>query len=326
MKIGGVFSGIGGIELGFEKAGFEVVWANEIDKNACKTYRFNHSHKLYECDIRELNKKFKVDNIDILVGGFPCQAFSVAGYQKGFCDPRGNIFFEIIRLVDELSPNIIFLENVKNLKNHDNGKTYKTIENLLTSRGYYIKAEVLNSSEYGNVPQNRERIYIIAFKDKNLYNNFQFPKPIKLTTKIIDILDKEVDGRFYYNNSKYYPMLKRHITKRNTIYQLRRTYVRENKSNLCPTLTANMGTGGHNVPLILDDKDIRKLTPNECAKFQGYDNLLFPDDLALSHRYKQIGNSVTITVIERIAKEIKKAIKCANMSMNLKSAVSKRSA
>lgn len=326
MTVGGVFSGIGGIELGFERAGFKIAWANEIDKNACRTYRANHSHTLYECDIKELNKKESIEDVDILVGGFPCQAFSVAGYQKGFCDPRGNIFFEIIRLIDELEPKALFLENVKNLKGHDKGKTYKTIETLLTSRGYHIKSKVLNSCEYGNVPQNRERIYIVAFKEKEVFDNFDFPVPIPLTKTIKDVLDKEVDDRFYYTNSKYYSLLKEHIKRRDTIYQLRRIYVRENKSNLCPTLTANMGTGGHNVPLVLDDKDIRKLTPNECARFQGYDNLKFPANLALSHKYKQIGNSVTVTVIERIAKKIKEAFECVNMSMSLKDVDLRKSA
>ena len=327
MKVGGVFSGIGGIETGFENAGFSIAWANEIDKNACKTYRTNHPHKLYEMDIKELNKEIKVEPIDILAGGFPCQAFSIAGYQKGFCDERGNIFFEVIRLIDELKPKIVFLENVKNLKSHDNGRTYKTIYNLLTKRGYHIKDEVLNSCEYANTPQNRERIYIVAFLERKVYENFEFPKPQKLKKSIKDILESSVDDRFYYKGSKFYPMLKDSMKKRDTIYQLRRVYVRENKSNLCPTLTANMGTGGHNVPLVLDDKDIRKLTPKECLRFQGFSNKFkFPKDLALSHQYKQIGNSVTMPVIEAIAKQIKKAIICANISKNSKDATTRKSA
>ena len=308
FKVGGLFAGIGGIELGFKKAGFQISWANEIDKNAAITYRMNHKHRLFEKDLKELQTN-EVEKIDILTGGFPCQAFSVAGYQKGFNDDRGNVFFEILRFIDDLEPKVIFLENVKNLKNHDNGKTFRIVTDELESRGYNLKFEVLNSAEYANIPQNRERIYIVGFKDNNLYEKFQFPKPKKLTKKINDLLDDEADEKFYYNNSKYYLQLKEEMKNKDTVYQWRRKYVRENKSKLCPTLTANMGTGGHNVPLIIDKKDIRKLTPRECARFQGYDDsFILTDTLATSHLYKQIGNSVTVPVIEAIAKEIKKAL------------------
>lgn len=308
LKVGGLFAGIGGIELGFKKVGFKISWANEIDKNAAITYRINHKHKLFEKDLKEL-QTHEVEKIDILTGGFPCQAFSVAGYRKGFEDDRGNVFFEILRFIDDLEPKVLFLENVKNLKGHDNGNTFKTVINELENRGYHISYKVLNSSEYANVPQNRERIYIVGFKDKTTYENFDFPKPKKLTKTINDLVDDEADEKFYYHKSKYYTQLKEEMKNRDTVYQWRRKYVRENKSKLCPTLTANMGTGGHNVPLIIDKKDIRKLTPRECARFQGYDdNFILSDSLAPSHLYKQIGNSVTVPVIEAIAKEIKKAL------------------
>ncbi len=305
--VGGLFAGIGGIELGFKKAGFDISWANEIDKNAAITYRANHNHKLFEKDLKELNTD-EVEKIDILTGGFPCQAFSVAGYRKGFKDARGNIFFEILRFIDDLKPKIIFLENVKNLQTHDNGNTFKVIQNELKNRGYHLKYKVLNSAEYGNVPQNRERVYIIGFLNKDQYDKFKFPKSIKLTKKIEDFIDNVTEEKFYYNHSKYYKILKKEMKNKNTIYQWRRVYIRENKNNLCPTLTANMGTGGHNVPLVIDDKDIRKLTPRECARFQGYDESFILPNIANSHLYKQIGNSVTVNVIEALAKEIMKAI------------------
>ena len=307
-NVGGLFGGIGGIELGFKKAGFPISWANEIDRNAAITYRLNHKHKLYERDLKELDTK-EVEKINILTGGFPCQAFSIAGYRKGFNDDRGNIFFEILRFIDGLEPKIVFLENVKNLQSHDKGRTFEIIKSELQDRGYYLDYKVLNSSEYGNVPQNRERIYIVGFKDKKAYENFDFPKQKKLNVKITDLLEKQADEYFYYHKSKYYPQLKEEMTNKDTVYQWRRKYVRENKSNLCPTLTANMGTGGHNVPLIIDSKDIRKMTPRECARFQGYDeNFIFSENMANSHLYKQIGNSVTVSVIEAIAKEIRKAL------------------
>ena len=308
MKVGGLFAGIGGIELGFKKAGFDIEWANEIDKNACITYRLNHKHKLFEKDLNDLETS-EVVPIDILTGGFPCQAFSIAGYQKGFRDDRGNVFFQILRFIDDLEPKIVFLENVKNLVGHDKGKTFKRITDELEERGYYLKHKVLNSCEYGDIPQNRERIYIIAFKDKEVADRFEFPKPKKLSKKVTDFFEDEVDEKFYYNKSRYYEQLKEEMKNKDTLYQWRRVYVRENKSKLCPTLTANMGTGGHNVPLIIDKKDIRKLTPRECARFQGYDdNFQFPEKMSNASLYKQIGNSVTVPVIEAIAKEIKKAI------------------
>jgi len=307
MKVGGLFAGIGGIELGFKKAGFDISWANEIDKNASITYRYNHKHELFEKDLKDL-KTSEVYPIDVLTGGFPCQAFSIAGQQKGFEDDRGNVFFEILRFIDDLNPKIVFLENVKNLVGHDKGQTFKRITYELEDRGYTISYKVLNSSEYGGVPQNRERIYIVAFKDKNIALNFSFPKPKRLNKKVTDLIDSEADEKFYYTNSRYYKQLKDEMKNKDSVYQWRRVYVRENKSKLCPTLTANMGTGGHNVPLIIDDIDIRKLTPRECARFQGYDeSFKFPEKLANSSLYKQIGNSVTVPVIEAIAREIKKA-------------------
>ncbi len=308
MKVGGLFAGIGGIELGFKNAGFDIAWANEIDKKASITYRLNHKHKLFEKDLNDLQTS-EVEPVDILTGGFPCQAFSIAGYQKGFRDDRGNIFFQILRFVDDLEPKIVFLENVKNLVSHDKGRTFKRICLELEDRGYTLKYKVLNSAEYGDVPQNRERIYIVAFKDKNVAERFSFPKPKKLTKKVTDLIEKSVDEKYYYKNSRYYEQLKEEMKNRDSVYQWRRVYVRENKSKVCPTLTANMGTGGHNVPLIIDEKDIRKLTPRECARFQGYsDSFKFPPKLANSALYKQIGNSVTVPVIEAIANEIKKAI------------------
>ena len=139
-RVGGLFSGVGGIELGFELAGdYEISWANELDKNACVTYRANFNHRLYEKDIHKLSGK-ELKSVDVLVGGFPCQAFSVAGYRKGFSDPRGNLFFEIARLIEELSekPKALLLENVKNFFTHDGGNTFKVVQNTLGELGYSV--------------------------------------------------------------------------------------------------------------------------------------------------------------------------------------------
>jgi len=310
-KLAGLFGGVGGIELGFEQAGFNVVWANEFDQKAAITYKENHQHELLVDDIHNV-KPEQIPDIDILTGGFPCQAFSVAGYRKGFEDERGNLFFEILRLAVAKQPRVIFMENVKNLVGHDNGNTFKVIREALSDNGYYVKDKVMNGSEYGNVPQNRERIYIVAFKNQQDYEKFTFPEPISLTKTLNDVIDFEtkVDDKFYYKPEKciFYDKLEEAITSKNTIYQWRRKYVRENKSGVCPTLTANMGTGGHNVPLIFTDNGIRKLTPKECFNIQGFpENFKLPE-LANSHLYKQAGNSVVVPVINRIAENIKFAL------------------
>ncbi|EOF7235618.1 DNA (cytosine-5-)-methyltransferase [Campylobacter coli] len=309
MVLGSLFAGIGGIELGFQKAGIDCAWAIEIDQKACETYKINHRNIIINNDINDVNLN-TLPNIDILTAGFPCQAFSVAGYRRGFDDERGNVFFGILRYLEYFKPKVVFLENVKNLKTHDKGKTLKIILQELQRLGYYVKYKVLNTAKYGNIPQNRERIYMIGFLDFNAYDNFNFPSEVKLTKNIQELLDKKVGDEFYYTNTKYYAILKENMKNKNTLYQWRRHYVRENKSNLCPTLTANMGTGGHNVPLVIDSRDIRKLTPRECARFQGFpDSFNFPTILSNASLYKQIGNSVSVSVIEVIVKKIKEVLK-----------------
>lgn len=309
--VAGLFGGVGGIELGFEKAGFDILWANEFDEKASITYKENHKHELLVDDIHNVQPE-QLPDIDILTGGFPCQAFSVAGYRKGFEDERGNLFFEILRLAIAKQPRVIFMENVKNLVSHDSGNTFKVIRESLLENGYLVKDKVLNASEYGNIPQNRERIYIVAFKNALDYEKFTFPEPISLTKKLSDVIDfdTEVEAKFYYTPEKciFYDQLKESITSENTIYQWRRKYVRENKSGVCPTLTANMGTGGHNVPIIFTKKGIRKLTPKECFNIQGFPQDFQLPNLANSHLYKQAGNSVVVPVIERIANNIKYAL------------------
>jgi DNA (cytosine-5)-methyltransferase 1 len=221
------------------------------------------------------------------------------------------LFFDILRFIDDIRPRVVFLENVKNLSVHDNGETFKIIQSELKKRDYSIAAQILNTAEYSDIPQHRERIYIVCFKNQQEYNKFKFPsKFTKKKKSISDLLEHVVAKEFYYNDcSKYYSVLKEGVKNSNTVYQWRRTYIRENKNNLCPTLTANMGTGGHNVPLIKDKKGVRKLTPRECARFQGFpDGFILPNDMSKSALYKQIGNSVSVPVITAIAKKIRNAL------------------
>ncbi len=305
-----LFAGIGGIRRGFEKSGFVTIFGNDFDAYCKVTYDLNFKEiPLTVADIAKI-KSSDLPDFDILLGGFPCQPFSIAGYRRGFLDTgRGDLFIEIIRILPDKNPQADFLENVKNLKSHDKGKTFKIISDALKDLGYYIKVEVLNSAEYGNVPQNRERVYIVGFKSEKQCDAFEFPKPKKLTKTIASILEKNVDKKYYYTNSPLYNELKKTIKVPNVVYQWRRVYVRENKSGVCPTLTANMGTGGHNVPLIKDKKGIRKLTPRECARLQGFpDSYKFPKNFPDTKLYKQLGNSVTTTVIERVSKQILKAL------------------
>ena len=298
-------AGIGSAHLAFKNLGLECNGYSEIDKKAEETYKLFHgtSYKNYG-DLMKINPQ-SLEDFDILLAGFPCQTFSIAGKRKGFEDERGSLVFEVLRLVKEIEPQVLFLENVKNLISHNKGQTFKDICLAIESLGYFIKYKVLNTCEYSNLPQNRERVYIVCFKNKNVFDRFNFPEKTTEKIDIVDILEHEVDESFYYTKTKYYPELKQTMTNKNTCYQWRRQYVRENKSNLCPTLTANMGTGGHNVPLVLDSKDIRKLTPRECARLQGFsDDFVLPTNLPKSALYKQMGNSVSVPVIEKIAKNI----------------------
>ena len=314
LKFVDLFAGVGGFRYALQNIGGECVFSSEWDKFAQKTYYLNYGEVPFG-DITLQETKDNIPNeFDILCAGFPCQAFSIAGYQKGFEDIRGTLFFEIEEIARKHRPKVIFLENVKNLVNHDKGRTFKVITNILEQKlGYKVFYKVLNTMEYANIPQNRERIFIVAFDPKQVpnYVEFQFPDKLELTKTIHDFLEKgKQDDYFYYQPShKYSPELVKTITNKNTIYQWRRVYIRENKNNVCPTLTANMGTGGHNVPIIKDDFGIRKLTPRECFNFQGYPaDFILSDEIARSKLYMQAGHSVTMPLIQRVSEEILKVL------------------
>lgn len=311
-----LFAGIGGIRLGFESAGFEAVFANDFDKKAAETYKANFGESIDTASIKEIIKEKGMAKIpkrfDVLTGGFPCQPFSIAGHQMGFADKeRGDLLFAVIEILKSRKPKAVFLENVKNLQKHDDEKTFKRIEEEMRKAGYTIKAEVLNSMLYGNVPQARERIYIVGFQSPRPLMKFHFPESQPLTKTVLALLEKSVDERFYYNEEDkfIYPKLKEQVKSRGRVYQYRRIYVRENKNGVCPTLTASMGMGGHNVPIIKDEKGIRKLTPRECARLQGFpETFKLPANLSDTTLYKQIGNSVTVPVVSKIAENIRIAL------------------
>lgn len=199
MTVASLFAGIGGIELGFAQAGFQILWAIEKDHKCCLTYRHNHKEiPLIEADICNVDPH-SLSTVDVIAAGFPCQPFSIAGRQRGFCDNRGNLFYEVIRFVQAIQPRVVFLENVQNLQEHDNGRTFITIHNALVESGYYIRYRVMRASEYGNVPQIRDRIYIVAFKDIADCDVFKFPDTIPLTVSIDNIINRhEEKNRVYY--------------------------------------------------------------------------------------------------------------------------------
>lgn len=321
IKVGSLFAGVGGICQAFKAAGFDVIWANEIDKNACKTYELNHSGTyLFKKSIENLTKEELMEQgaIDVLTAGFPCQPFSLAGHRLGFEDPRGKLFFNFITILQWLQPKAFFLENVKNIMNHDDGQTIKTIKETIEECGYSFRPFVLKASDYSTVPQARERTYMIGFRGESPSNNEQtltelFREPSKkIDTKPFNyFLEKgsALECDFYTSDSKISERIRLGVTKPDTFYQYRRYYVRENKSNMCPTLTANMGGGGHNVPIILENNIPRKITPKECFNLQGFPKTFkLPKDVNRAQLYKQAGNAVVVPVVKAIAKQMKKVL------------------
>ena len=305
-RVGSLFSGIGGIDLGFEQAGFEIAWANDIDAEACKTYRHNFPNtQLIVGDVRDIDPRTLPD-IDVLVAGFPCQPFSIMGYRRGFKDPRGNLFFEISRFIDVKRPRVVFLENVRNLMEHDDGKTFLVIYNTLAQFGYSVKYKVIDATDV-SIPQNRARIFIVAFLNIEDCDRFAFPEAVPLEASIEDILDRGVkheDIYYYGSSSRYFKELDAKIVDKTGIYRIDDSGVAMRKWKICPTLKANMGTYPDRVPIIRDDFGIRKLTPMECLAFQGYPPNYTFKEVSLESAYKQCGNSVVVPIIKRIAEKL----------------------
>lgn len=288
--------------------GIECVFANDICKNSKKIFDENNNISLTLGDIHDINVSV-IPSMDIITAGFPCQPFSIAGEKRGFDDNRSEVFWKILEIVKFHKPKCVILENVKNLLTHNKSKTLDTILNSLKTIGYSIKYKVLNTCIHTNIPHNRERIYIICFLSENSCSKFKFPEPLGEVLELKEILQDDIDDKYYYTKkSKVYDKVNSQVVKNidtNTLYQYRRTLVRENKSNVCPTITANAGGGGHNVPLLRDSNGVRKLTPRECFRLQGFpDDYKFPETLSDSALYKLAGNAVTVTLVAEIFKKI----------------------
>jgi len=297
-----LFAGIGGIRLGFEKAfkdKLKFVFSSEIDKFAQKTYYANFGEVPYG-DITQI-EAHEVPSHDIILAGFPCQAFSIAGHRKGFEDTRGTLFFDVVRIAQHHKPRLIFLENVKGFKNHDKGNTFKVVKQTLEEMGYKVFADVLNAKYFG-VPQNRERIYIIAFLDENKSFDFEKLKKIEIISKVGDILEQRVDDKYTISDKLWAGHQRRkleHKAKGNGFgYSLF-----NEKSEYTSTVSARYYKDGSEVLIEQKDKNPRKLTPREAGRLQG-----FPSDFKIPvsdvQSYKQFGNSVAVPVITELAKNI----------------------
>jgi len=328
LNAGALFSGIGGFCLGFERLGIRTKWAIENDTAAVATYKSNIenanviSNQQGPMSIVDVGvHKNGLEPVDILHAGFPCQSFSSAGDRKGFNDPRGMLFFEIIRLINEFGnqkPSVIILENSPNLKNGDGGSWFLELTKQIKKAGYWFResnAFEIDAYDYTHLPQTRSRLFMIAFsadKFKNGRINLALePNPQPKNLRDFIDFDGSVDDDSYYldDENRYYKMISAKEEDPFCIYQLRKYFVRVKEPGVCPTLTANMGLGGHNVPFVFDKKGLRKLTENECLKLQGFpDWYEFPDGLTRGKRYQQIGNSVIPLLIEKIAKAIKEKI------------------
>lgn len=300
-----LFAGTGAFTLAFESTNkVKCIFANDITDTSKHTYDLNFDHPLLLKDLLDV-KNSDIPAHDILTAGFPCQPFSIAGKREGFNDDRSNVFWKILSIIDTHRPTCIVLENVKNLLSHDEGKTFKIIKENLTNLGYHISFKVLDTSKITTIPQHRERVYIVGFNKKELHDKFSLDFEPVNKLDIRGLFENNVGEKYYYkSSSKIFNILEENVKRKDTIYQYRRVYVRENKSNECPTLTANMGTGGHNVPIIVDDKGIRKLNPRECFNFQGFPSSYILPKLSDCHLYKLAGNAVSLPVVKLIANRI----------------------
>ncbi len=308
-----LFAGIGGFRIALESLGAKCVYSNEWDKEAQKTYSENFG-EIPDGDITKVDEK-NIPDHDILCAGFPCQAFSISGKQRGFEDSRGTLFFDVARIVREKKPKVVFMENVKNFAVHDNGRTLSVVEATMKELGYSFFQRVLNSVNYG-VPQKRERIYMVCFRNDLNIKDFEYPKAIKLTRHVEDVLLDDEDlvknlyvdrPDTYYSNTKddEYSSKPIRLGTINKGGQGERIY---SPKGIAVTLSAYGGgvfakTGGY-----LVNGRPRKLHPRECARIMGY-----PDSYIVSKKanqaYKQFGNSVVIDVLQYIAIEIGKKLK-----------------
>lgn len=314
FKVVSLFSGIGGLDLGFINAGFDIIWANDFDKHSVQSYKENIDNNIILGDINEVYED--IPRHDILIAGFPCQPFSLMGKQLGFNDDRGTMFFtiqKIIKLHNE-KPKVLVLENVKNLLTHENGKTFKKMKSILELEGYTVFADVLDTKDYG-LPQTRRRVFVVAFLTEDFgekTNKFEYPSKINLDTNVYDLLDSNVDKKYFLS----YKILPTILSNGSGNYHSKSEIGLEIARPLTATMHKmhranqdNYYEDFENRSKFTDSIDrpisaVRRLTPNECRKLQG-----FPSDwkyvVSDTQLYRQFGNAVSVNVAYNVAKCIR---------------------
>ncbi len=321
-------AGTGAFSLCVRELGGKTVFANDLEPTSKKLYDANFKYEqLTVGDINDPNVRALIPDHDLLTAGFPCQPFSIAGERRGLEDNRSNVFFSIARILEAKRPRFFVLENVKNLGTHNEGKTFQVIRDRLTELNYYFSYYLLNTCKISPVPQNRERIYIVGFANEADHVAYEAELPKGFTAQTVrkspavkskskeipvvnqpirEFLEDHVNDRYFYTDKlAVYPVVMKNVIKENVVYQYRKTYVRENMSNVCPTLTANMGTGGHNVPLLRIGDRVRKLTPRECFNLQGFPpDYILPPKMSDAALYKLAGNAVSVPVALAVLKGI----------------------
>lgn len=301
-----LFAGIGGTRIAFHNTNkVNFVFSSEFDNFAQKTYKANFG-EMPSGDITQISSS-EIPVHDILIAGFPCQAFSQAGKQLGFEDTRGTLFFDIARILNEKRPKSFLLENVKNLVRHDKGKTFKVIKNTLLELGYSVHHKVLRARDFG-VPQNRERIYIVGF-DKNQvsnYDSFKFPKPTYEPTKLGNILENNANEKYTISDKLWEGHQRRKAEHQNKGNGFGYTLFNAD-SEYTNTISARYYKDGSEILIEQKGKNPRKLTPRETARLQGFpENFIIP--VSDTQAYKQFGNSVAVPVVEKIALQLIKVL------------------
>lgn len=302
MKVISLFAGIGGLDTGFIENGYEVVWANDIDKYAAQTYQANYSSPIILGDLNKINLD-EIPSADIVIGGFPCQPFSSMGELKGFEDTRGTLFFRIVELIQNQierghKPKALVLENVRNLKHHDKGKTFKVIKKTLMYLGYKVYDQVLNSSDYG-VPQTRNRTFIVCFS--NSETEFSYPEKTDLTLTLQDLLEHDVDKK-YFLSDRILPTI---LSNGTGGYKAKSEIDLKIARPLCATMAKMHRACQDNY--VTQNGRVRRLTPRECARLQGFsDDFIIP--VSDTQAYKQFGNAVTANVSRAVALKVKEAL------------------
>jgi DNA (cytosine-5)-methyltransferase 1 len=330
LTAGLLFSGMGGFASGIANAGFNITWANDNDEYACLAFRYNFPDvPLVEKDVRDLSVRGDaLADVDVLAAGFPCQSFSQAGGRRGFEDPRGELFFEIPRILEEFTPErrprLVILENVPYLLYGAEGAWFDAIRRALRQAGYWFRDTscwTVNVKDATDLPQDRHRLFMVAASRHHFsYNPFAPPlvngagKNHRPLHEFIDRTRPGAEDAYLPPDNRYYKMIDSKMATGESeanIYQLRRSYVREKKNGLCPTLTANMGIGGHNVPFVKDVWGIRKLSVDEVARFQGFDGEhppLFPD-IPVSEQYRLLGNAVCVELAHMVGNQCAEILK-----------------